>query len=211
MESEMSALLLAMKRALSSGLLALFAGAAVLCSPNVASALVPLDVEIGAKVGGGTTPSTTPNGAPNPLGFGIGGRAGVSFLGLYGGVSVAYYFGESNTLFPGTSLTTSTHSLLYGFEGGYGVQLVDVLTLRAQVGIGNFTNTIDVSGAGQSYSQSNSNLYLEPGVTVLVALPLSGLFVGVDGNVLVLPSMKETGQSKTATAFTVHGQVGYKF
>ncbi|MGA7119046.1 MAG: outer membrane beta-barrel protein [Polyangiaceae bacterium] len=201
-----------MKQAVSTRALAVLAGASVLFSAHVASALLPLDVEIGAKVGGGTTPSNVASGATNPLGFGLGGRAGVAFLGLYGGVSIAYYFGGSETLpIVGAvvpAVSSSTHSLMYGFEAGYGTVLVNVLTLRAQVGIGNFTNTLEVG----SVSTDSSNLYLEPGITALVSLPFGGLFVGADANVLLLPGVKDaTGQSQTVTAFTFHGQIGYKF
>jgi len=202
-----------MRQAVSTRALAILAGAAVLFSANAASALLPLDVEVGAKVGGGTTPSNVASGGTNPLGFGLGGRAGVAFLGLYGGVSIAYYFGGSETLpivgavVPAV-FSASTHSLMYGFEAGYGTVLVNVVTLRAQVGIGNFTQTVDLG----SMSSDNSNLYLEPGITALVSLPFGGLFVGADANVLVLPGVKDaTGQSQTVTAFTVHGQIGYKF
>ena len=153
-----------MKQAVSTRALAVLAGASVLFSAHVASALLPLDVEIGAKVGGGTTPSDVASGATNPLGFGLGGRAGVAFLGLYGGVSIAYYFGGSETLpIVGAvvpAVSSSTHSLMYGFEAGYGTVLVNVLTLRAQVGIGNYTRTADIG----SRSVDSSNLYLEPGI-----------------------------------------------
>ena len=46
---------------------------------------------IGAKVGGATNPLASP--APNPLGLGLGGRAGVSFFGIYAGVNALYYVG----------------------------------------------------------------------------------------------------------------------
>jgi hypothetical protein len=67
----------------------------LLCVPKQAHALGPLDLEFGAKVGGATNPGGNPQ---NVLGFGLGGRAGVSVLGLYGGVNVVYYFGSSQTM-----------------------------------------------------------------------------------------------------------------
>jgi hypothetical protein len=203
--------LFAMKKATVLRVLALLPGAMVFSASQPASALGPLDVEIAAKAGVGTTPSNVPSGVPNPLGFGIGARGGVSILGLYGGLSFIYYLGGSQSVgAPGLgSLNESVHALMYGFEGGYGIKLVDILTLRAVVGVGNFTETVDVGPLG---SASNSNLYVEPGITGIVSLPFVGWFVGADANVLILPGFNNGGgQSQTDTAFTVHGQVGYKF
>ncbi len=187
------------------------AGLAVLSTTKEAAALGPLDVEIGAKAGIGTTPSNVPSESPNPLGFGLGARGGVAILGFYGGVSFLYYFGGSNSVSVpgGPSLSVSTHSIMYGFEGGYGLKLLDILTLRAQVGVGNFTATASAGGS----SNDTSNLYVEPGITGLVSLPFVGWFVGADANVLVLPGISKdsSGQSQTDLAFTLHGQIGYKF
>jgi hypothetical protein len=185
----------------------------LLATAKDASALGPIDLEVGAKAGAGTTPSNTPSGAPNPLGFGLGARAGIAILGLYGGASIVYYFGGSeqppplpNAILGGSPPKVSTHSLMYGVEAGYGGKLLELLTLRAQVGIGNFTNTVDVGSA----SNSNNNLYVEPGVVGL--LGLGSFFVGADANVLILPGLKDyTGTTNTDIAFTFHGQVGYKF
>jgi hypothetical protein len=90
---------------------------------------------------------------------------------------------------------------MYGFEGGYGFSLPMVpITIRPQVGVGNATFT--ASGDGQS--DSKSNLYIEPGVTVLVSL--LGWYVGADANVLVFP-----GLDNSQVAVSIHGQVGVKF
>ncbi len=166
-----------------------------------ALALGPLDVELGAKVGGGGAPFS---GQPNPLGFGVGGRAGVAFTGWYGGLSFLYYVGESGTV---RAVTASEHSFLYGVEGGYGLSLLGLLTLRGLVGIGNFT--VDSTGI---LKPSLSNLYLEPGITALVSLGL--WYVGGDVNILILPGISDPtnpGSSSWATALTAHGQVGIKF
>ncbi|HEX4628651.1 MAG TPA: outer membrane beta-barrel protein [Gemmatimonadales bacterium] len=177
--------------------------AGALMTARDARALGPVDLELGAKVGMGTNPSS--QNAPNPLGFGLGARGGVSFLGIYGGVQLMYYFGSSQDL--GQSISVSEHSLLYGVEAGYGVTLLDILTIRPQIGIGNLTATASISGSGAAAlgnnSPSNSNLYLEPGVTGLVSL--GGWFVGADANVLFLP-----GADNSTAAFTLHGQVGLK-
>lgn len=173
----------------------------VLCFANNASALGPLDLEVGVKAGVGTTPSNVPSGSPNPLGFGIGGRAGVSILGLYGGGSIIYYLGGSEN---GVSVNT----LMYGLEAGYGLKLLDLLTVRAQLGLGSYK----ISASADGYSTSSSNLYLEPGLTGLISLPGMPWFVGADANVLVLTGVQNgNGQSQTDTGFTLHAQVGYTF
>jgi hypothetical protein len=169
-----------------------------------AQALGPVDLEVGAKVGAATSPVSSSN-APNPLGFGLGARGGLSFLGIYGGVQLVYYFGSSQN--EAGLGQVSEHALLYGIEAGYGFTMLDkLLTIRPQVGLGNATFTVsgNTNLANASASNSNSNLYLEPGVTGLVSL--GGWFVGADVNLLFLP-----GMDNTTTAFTLHGQVGLKF
>ncbi|HXN31944.1 MAG TPA: hypothetical protein VN894_08785 [Polyangiaceae bacterium] len=166
-----------------------------------ARALGPVDLEIGAKVGGGGAPFS---GQPNPLGFGVGGRAGVAFSGWYGGLSLMYYIGESGTV---SAVTASEHSFLYGIEGGYGLKLLGLLTLRGLIGLGNFT--VDLSGIPQP---NVSNLYLEPGITALVSLGL--WYFGADVNALILPGISDPTNptsSSWATAVTAHGQAGVKF
>jgi hypothetical protein len=196
------------------GLAAVLAATTVIATTRDASALGPLDLEIGAKAGVGTAPSSWQSGAPNPLGFGLGGRAGVAIMGIYGGVNFVYYFGgsEGNVPIPigGGTASLSVHSMMYGVEAGYGFTLLDMLTIRPQVGLGNFTMT---TSFGSSLSRDDSNVYVEPGVTAFVTVPGLGWFVGADANLLVLPGIKDgtNGQSNTDTAFTLHGQIGYKF
>jgi len=187
---------------------ALAVGGGVVASERDARALGPLDVEVGAKIGGGTAPFSN---QPNALGFGLGARAGVVvFGGLYGGLSIVHYFGGSGTVALGDVSTSgaSESSTLFGFEGGYGVSLLGLLTLRAQLGVGSF----NVSFSGIDLP-SASNLYLEPGLTVLASFGL--VFVGADVNLLVLPGITDPtnplGPSKWATTLTSHAQVGVKF
>jgi hypothetical protein len=176
---------------------AVAAGTLTFVAARPAHALGPLDLELGDKAGVATNPYNV-SGSENPMGFGLGGRAGVSIFGLYGGIQAMYYFGSSQSV-DGTSF--SSHTVMYGFEGGYGFSLPMVpITIRPQVGIGNATFT--ASGGGES--ASNSNVYVEPGVTVLVSL--LGWYVGADANVLVFP-----GLDNSQVAVTFHGQVGVKF
>ena len=161
-----------------------------------ARALGPVDVELGAKAGVGTNPTSSPI---NPLGFGLGGRGGVSFFGFYGGVDLMYYFGGSQSV---AGQNVSLNSLMYGVDLGYDFKIA-ILTIRPLLGLGNFTVSSNLGG-------SSSNLYLEPGVTGLVSF--GTLFVGADANLLVLPGIDEGGGNHTTeTAFTLHGQVGVRF
>ena len=184
-------------------------GAATFALTRDAHALGPVDVEVGARAGVGTNPVKV-SGFPNPLGFGLGARGGVSFLGFYGGVQLMYYFGGSNDVSAGglQSFSVSTHTFMYGIEAGYGLTLIDVLTIRPQVGIGNANFSSSVSGTGlvnaSGSGGSTSNLYIEPGVTGLVSL--GGWFVGADANLLFFP-----GMDQSQTAFSLHGQIGLKF
>jgi hypothetical protein len=192
----------------SALMFALAVGGGVLASEREASALGPLDVEVGAKIGGGTAPFSN---QPNALGFGLGARAGVVVLGgWYGGASIVHYFGGTGTVGLGDVATSGAgeSSTLFGIEGGYGVNLLGLLTVRGQLGVGSFNlgfTGIELPGV--------SNLYLEPGLTVLASFGL--LFVGADVNLLVLPGIVDPlnpkGPSTWATTLTSHAQVGVKF
>jgi hypothetical protein len=183
-----------------------FGGALSMTSTN-AHALGPVDLEVGAKAGIGTNPS---DGTINPLGFGIGARAGVAIKDIYAGLNVMYYLGGSDTVL---GADVSAHALQYGLEGGYGFHLIEILTIRPQLGLGNISFTSKAEGSGLTFEDTKGYLYLEPGVVALVSL--GGLFVGADANLLVIPGVEErsgtTTESKTYTAFTLHGQVGFKF
>jgi hypothetical protein len=209
---------------MDSRLFALSLGLAVALVASDARALGPVDVEIAGKVGGATNPLG--NGAPNPLGVGLGGRAGIDLVGFYAGVDVMYYVGGSETL-PGPGgassalqVSASDHVFMYGVEAGYNFRILDLVTIRPQMGVGNLTLSYSTSVTGATVggnsgavptSESASNLYLEPGVTGLISL--GGWFVGADANVLVLPGITEPNASSTTTdaAFTAHAEIGIKF
>jgi hypothetical protein len=176
-----------------------------------ARALGPVDLEVGAKVGGATSPSSV-SGSADPLGLGIGARAGLSFAGgFYAGGTVIYYLGNTqNATGPCTGATTnpadcgqasvSLHTLMYGGELGYGITILDLLTLRPQVGLGNATFTANNGGN----SQTSNYWYLEPGLTALLGFGL--LYVGADANALFFPSLPDN-----QAAFSLHAQAGVKF
>ncbi len=195
------------RRAFVSVVAAALGVGAVMFSSNDAHALGPLVLEVGLKGGVGSNP--IPNSSVNVLGVGLGGRAGVSIFGFYGGVQAMYYLGGSTTdTLPGVgSFSESVHSVLYGVEAGYSIKLIPLLTIRPQLGVGNAT--FSASGGGQS--GSSSNLYLEPGVTGLVSLGL--VYVGADINYLIFPSLGNgtPDNSSTEGALTVHAQIGLTF
>jgi len=192
-----------------------------------ARALGPVDVEIAAMAGGGTTPTSRAgaplmggdSNAPDPLGFGLGGRAGVALYGIYAGVEGMYYVGDSG----GSPYSASVNSDILGLDVGYGVTLSSV-TIRLLVGTGNFTERVTASpapgGAGggglagsTGQSPSYNTLYLQPGITALFSLG-THYCVGADVNLLVLTSLPETFYSAANdlySAFTFHGQVGARF
>lgn len=165
---------------------------------NDARALGPIDVEAALQAGGGSNPSTA-SGSINPLGFGIGGRAGVALFGFYGGVNVIDYLGGSETVL---GEKVSAHALMYGLDLGFNIK-VAILTIRPQLGLGNFVLSTSPGSNNPSY------FYLQPGVVGLVSLGL--VFVGADANLLVLPSVNTGTGNQAQTAFTAHGQVGVRF
>ena len=118
--------------------LAACAGATLLTATD-ARALGPVDIEAGAKVGGGVplNNSTSPYAIP-AMGFGSGGRAGVSLFNVYAGFSGVYYFGDTKTVTQEeTTVKGSAHTLMLGAELGYDIKLFGLLTLRPQIGLGN--------------------------------------------------------------------------
>jgi hypothetical protein len=188
----------------------LVAGLLTLFATREAHALGPLDIEIAAKVGYGSDPS---NGAGlSRLGFGVGGRAGIALFGIYAGVNIVDYLGgtagpESCPPMAGTHVDPAcaggpVHALMYGGEFGYGFK-ISIVTIRPQIGIGSVLVSSPIA--------NTSSLYLEPGVTGLVAIGI--LLLGVDANIAIFPDASAINNqgSSALTAFTIHGQVGVRF
>jgi hypothetical protein len=172
-----------------------------------AHALGPVDLEIGLKAGGASNPFTT--NTPNPLGFGLGGRAGIDIFGFYGGVQFTHYFGGSDQVSAAgiESGKISYHANLYGVDLGYGFALLSVLMIRPMIGIGNASIGSSTTTQGLFSAtvgdQSGNNLYLELGGTALLELGL--WYVGADANILGFP-----GLDHSQIAFAFNGQVGIK-
>jgi hypothetical protein len=174
---------------------------AILAFPTRANAIGPVDIEIGARAG-------TAAGTFGPLGFGIGGRGGISILGLYAGIEVIDYLGATSTC-GGCSMPLgaqpvqqSRSALLYGFEAGYNFKFSRV-TIRPQLGLGDFRlSSAYGNPAPGNVSDVSNYFYLEPGVVGLVSLGV--LFVGADVDALFFPTWPNA-------ALTVHGQIGVTF
>jgi hypothetical protein len=149
-----------------------------LVSERPAHALGPIDLEIAAKAGYGS----------NDLDFGIGGRAGISFFGLYGGVSLVDYLGQD-----------SVHVLTYGGEVGFGIKIAFV-TIRPLLGFGDAVTSTPLGSSG--------SFYLQP--AGLLQFSFGHLIFGVDAGALIPTSNAVQGSGINA-AFTMDGQVGVRF
>jgi hypothetical protein len=180
---------------------------AILLASKDAHALGPVDLEIAAIGGFGSNPTGY---APNPMSLGVGGRAGVSFFGLYGGLKFLYYVGGSapSVDSEGSPTTQTWHSVQYGAELGYGFRLPLVhLVIRPQVGLGNWQASVNCDQDEQC--NVPSAFYLEPGV--LAEFTFGHLLVGADVNAFILPSVAADDGHTTDVAFTAHAQVGVRF
>jgi len=180
--------------------------------PRAARAVGPVDFELGAKAGGGTNIAGGPS---DLLGFGLGGRGGVSAFNFYGGVDLMHYFGSSVT--PAAGETISASAWMAGVDLGYSFKIA-ILTIRPQLGTGDLFVSSSSSLTACRYCQitipthgssSGHNLYFEPGVTALV--PLGIYFAGLDANWFILPHIVDESGDKPQTAFTLHGQLGVHF
>jgi hypothetical protein len=193
-----------MGRTLLLGCLAAAVGACALLPWREAHALGPIDLEAGGRIGGATSPS----GAFNPLGFGLGGRAGVSFANIYTGVSVMYYFGEGVRTYCCSSF--SQNVFLLGIEGGYNFVVLNRVTLRPEIAVGAagvYTTNREspVGNPSYVYGSSNTYFYLEPGIACV--LSLGPVFVGTDVNLFSLPNVR----SFPNLSFAADGEVGVMF
>jgi hypothetical protein len=176
----------------------------------------PVDVELSTRTGYATNP--TP-GEPNALGFEFGGRLGLAWSNVYGGLSLMYAPGHETyascagpVINPCTTSTVgvSAHSLRYGLEAGYDLRLLHWLTVRPGLGVGvaslfeSSPAQIVVNQKLEGLDGSERRLYLEPGVSVLFSLGV--LILGADANAIWMP-----GLDRSQAAFTTHGQVGLRF
>lgn len=159
------------------------------------------------------TALTAPGTAPGPgvAGGGAGVRAGASFLGFYGGVSYMDFFAAASSSDSGSAGETGAS---YGAELGYGRPVLQRLTLRGLLGVGDYVvmaheEEILCSGP-RSFHASRDNVYLAPGVLLEVAL--GPAIVGLDANFLYMPSAEAAyagpGHPVTFASFMGGAQLG---
>jgi hypothetical protein len=131
-------------------------------------------------------------------GGGIGARVGLSYLGLYGGLSYTDYFSEGSCL-DSTGLSCgSTHGRSFGLEGGYSRTFFRMWMVRAQFGIGDYLMTSESTSMAAcpdvacsttmtiSSQSSTNSIYFQP--EILFALTLGPVLLGPDASLFYIPS-----------------------
>lgn len=185
---------------------------------------LPYLFEIGARSGYATVPI---RGGVNPFGLGIGGRLGFNVSGVYFGAGAMDFTG-------GTDVGATDQTWIFGGELGYNFRVGPHFTLRPQLGVGDalLTHTepppprgshVDVittasgsvvgggGGALGGATTSVNNLYLQPGLTALLAT--TNYFCGVSFGPLIVPGIlygPAPAQRTTWISYTVEGQVGFR-
>jgi hypothetical protein len=165
-----------------------------------------IHVEAAARVMGGPEIAPLQFSAAGPLSGGAGARAGASYQGFYGGLSSTYFPGGGRSCL-GSSLgsCSSDHGVSLGAEVGYGSTYFRLLTIRGQLGVGDYVGSTDLTEftctsapcTGVTSHPSSHNLYLEPGV--LFAITLGPVLIGADSGVLYLPSYTRPGSTASST------------
>jgi len=185
----------------------LLATVAVALSSGDAFARGPVGVEVGAEAGYGTSPG---GAAVNPLGLGVGGRAGLTLWGLYLGVEGVNYFGSPD------GNGGQYHAVQFGGQLGYRIKISSV-TIRPQVGVGDVYLFGSSAGVTSPALPTALCLYTQPGAVVFASF--GALYVGVDASALlivnepayVLSGSQYVFSTSLTVAFTAHGQIGLKF
>jgi hypothetical protein len=201
---------------LPSGRIVLAIAIGTLSASRDAHATGPVGFELATTVGEATNPRS---GVPNALGFESGVRAGVKLFNFYGGLSFTYSFGgapDESCAGPvivactTSPIGVSVHSLRYGAEAGYDIYVFNRLAMRPWFGVGSLSFyqsspvQIVVGGALQGLDGMAKDLYLQPGVSLI--LSLGHLLLGADGGMLFVPGLHDSNP-----AFTVSAQAGVRF
>jgi hypothetical protein len=201
-----------MRKAVEVGVVVAAFAAVAIGLPREAHAIGPVEVEGGGFVGYGTNPSH----GPSPFMVELGARLGASFQGVYAGLAINYYFGDSGTCGGGapgsgpgvTTLPASFCSsgsgevsvgqkaLLLGIDLGYTFKIprASWLRLRPMVEIGNANISRNgtlaaqdfVTGPLATYGGGNY-FYVQPGLLAMAVIDT--FFVGISANLLVVPSV----------------------
>jgi hypothetical protein len=174
------------------------------------------------ELGGQATYVTAPiHGGTNPFGAGFGARAGLILgSGWYLGATFTYFLG-------GNDVDVSYRAILYGLGFGYGFRFRalgdSTLTLRPSIGVGDaavyYTDPslaadVVTSASGGTSPASDTitvnNLYLQPGLTALLAA--GGHFIAVDATMLVLPGIAYGGADATTwLSYGLQAELGFRF
>lgn len=182
-------------------------------SPGLFGAIRP-EVAGRMMVGTALTSSATTPG-PGIAGGGAGVRAGASYFGFYAGLSYMDFFSEGSSTdgYSYSGGSSSEAGASYGVELGYGRTFLRRLTVRGLLGVGDYRVTANgevttCSGATPglctmstmtSWHAAHDNLYLAPGVLLEVAL--GPVIVGVDANLIYLPSAEGAYAGSSAATF----------
>jgi hypothetical protein len=153
------------------------------------------------ELGGSLSYVTPPiHGGANPFGVGLGGRVGLTWSGVYVGISVVDFLGE-------TDVDITYAAILYGLDVGYGFSVPAwsgaQWVLRPQLTVGDaavsFSNpnsTADVvTSASGSDTITVNNLFVAPAIRL--QLESSAVFAAVEGSILVVPGISYGGAEAT--------------
>ena len=138
----------------------------------------------------------------NPWGIGFGARGGYNLGPLFLGARFVFYLGKTeNVVDPfGNPAEASANIWELGLEGGYDLRL-GPLALRPGAGFGVASVNADNTLSG---SQSETEIYVAPGVSVLIDVTRD-MFVGVDGRFQLVFA------DETAKGVIVLANVGMRF
>jgi hypothetical protein len=189
---------------------------------------LPYVFEIGVRSGYTTVPI---RGGVNPFGLGFGGRFGFNVSGFYLGASMMDFMG-------GSDVGATDQAWLFGGDFGYSLRVGPYLTIRPQLGVGDVlllhtepatpgrgpadvitsaSGTVIGGGGGGSagspgVTTSVNNIYLQPGITLLLAT--SHYFFGMNVSSLLVPGIlygPPPAQTTTWISYSAEGQAGFRF
>ncbi len=188
---------------------------------SVAGPLGAFHPEVAARMTFGTPLGSPYNGPPGPLtGLGYGVRGGLSYYGVYGGLAYTDFLTEGDCIDGSVESCGTTHGRSFGFEGGYGRTFLRILTIRGQLGIGNYwtisdgttTTCAGVDGPCTLVSShgSSNTLYLQP--EALVEVSLGPVLVGVDASLSYMPNVSSSAETPSwaFAAFMFGAQAGVR-
>jgi hypothetical protein len=139
----------------------------------------PADRPISVALLGGYGHTFNADDDLNPLGIGFGVRGGYNIGALYLGVRFLFFLGDSETM---AMAEVSASTMTVGLEGGLDLAFAkDVLVLRPElgVGLGIVEGESMAGGAAPTADGSSEDLYIAPGVALLVNVGERSI-IGID-------------------------------